>query len=320
MGKRNRKRAEPGGVRYGECLFCGGPADTKEDFVPDWYQQRLDPDNNRIFLPNDTAMRHRYAKVPACNADNGLFSNLENRISSGRFTEDEAYLWAFKVHAGFCLLRLRQRAVLSNLDSGVMPVAGPMQIWSLTGRALRASLDSSVTQFRRLVRIWKHHGTFQPSPLGSVFDLPSSKPGYRLIHAPCGYVAFNLGSRFLAVSLYDGGFAKQEGYDDNWSAAMDWRVGRIPSPRKSEQPLHFERFWLCSVAYFTIRTGWPVELSLSERDAIAERRGPATPRFGRLGEEEDSFLALGKQFGLHWSRVGDRFAATLWPRQFIEGN
>jgi hypothetical protein len=298
------------------CLFCGGPADTEEDFLPRWYQRKLSPDNNRIFLPNDTAMPHRSAKVPACEADNVLFSKLENKISSGTFTEDEAYLWAFKIHAGFCSLRLRQRAILSNPDSGLISVAGPMQIWPLKGLELWVSLNLSISLFRRLVRVWKDApGSFRPSPLGSVFDLPSAEPGYRFMHAPCGYVAFNLGSRFLAVSLFDGGFAKTETYDDNWTQGTGaWKIGRLLPPLKSEFPVLFEKFWLCSVAYCTMWIGWPIRLCFSKRDVVAARCGPEAQRFL---PDEDSFLLLGKQFGIHSRRRGGKLEVTLKPREFI---
>jgi hypothetical protein len=197
-----------------------------------------------------------------------------------------------------------------------MNVAGPMQIWPLSGFELLVSLHLSITLFRQLVRVWKDaRGTFQPFPPGSVFDLQSAEPGYRFLHAPCGYVAFNLGSRFLAVSLFDGGFAKTEGYADEWAQGADgWKVGRISAPRKAEHPQFFEKFWLCTVAYWTMWAGWPVRLCFSKQGVVAARCGPDAPRFP---PDEDSFLVLARQFGIHPIRAGNRLEVTLKPRQFV---
>ncbi len=100
-----------------DCLFCGGPADTREDIIPKWYIRRFSRQNAYFHLPNGTWIPYGKLVVPACDDDNNLFSNLEKHVQTGQFTQDEAYLWAFKIHAGLCFLGSRLKGIAAKITS-----------------------------------------------------------------------------------------------------------------------------------------------------------------------------------------------------------
>ena len=194
------------------CLFCGGRADTEEDVIPKWFLRRY-PVAPRVILPNGTRMLAARMKVPACARDNNeVFAEIEERIKAGNFTPDQAYLWALKIHAGLSYLDMRLRADRSDPQSGPMPVLG------LTGEQLDRFYAEEIERFREFVRVWKTpNRQFRPSPPGSVFVLDSFAPNIPdWVHGPIGAVGVNLGDKFLAVVLFDGGLAKRVGGFDRY--------------------------------------------------------------------------------------------------------
>lgn len=83
------------------------------------------------------------------------------------------------------------------------------------------------------------------------FVLPPVSSAGDFIHSPLGYVGVSLKDRFLAVSLFDGGYAYSLGYDRLWASGCP-NVGWFPSVPPS-MGAAFERFWLCHMAYTTLR-------------------------------------------------------------------
>lgn len=276
------------------CLFCGGPAGTKEDVVPKWLLRRL-PSSPRAYLPNDTWMSSFDMKVPACARDNNeVFGELEQHMEAGTFTEDEAFLWAFKVHAGLCHLGARLKENRSD------PASGPMSVLGLTGEQLQSFYAQRVGDFRRFVRVWKSpHHRFRPSPPGSVFLLDSLAPGIAdWFHSPLGAVGVNLGAKFLAVLLFDGCYAKREQFDRYWSEeAMNGALGaahpnicRVSSKPVSadqenlERRRVYQRAWVGNATYECCLARLSFSMSFRSNQALVrpEPSGPPLPHDPQL--------------------------------------
>jgi hypothetical protein len=288
------------------CFFCGRPAgDTKEDIIPKWYQ-RHHPENHVMYLPNDTWMFMRDAVVPACPEDNGAFGEIEYRISRGTYAQNEAYLWAFKVHAGLAAIDSRLHGNRKD------PYSEPLAVLGLAGFWLQQFFNSTVITFRRLYRVWRSKGRFLPAPLGSVLTLDSRTRGHFWFqHAPLGYVGFNLGTRFLAVSLFDGGFGQKQNYAEHWRRRMaGLDLGRFHSPPL--EPQLFEGFWMLHMAYTTYLAREWRRIVFTEGDAVVV---PEQYMVADLGFE-DLLVLEGKQFGLYaiYEKGGDTRPLTVGTR------
>ena len=86
------------------CIFTGKAANSEEHVIPLWLQSRFNLSEQTMFIPNGTTLKYKLHKVPADKDANGLFGDIENRISQGKFDPMEVYLWALKIHIG-CIYR-----------------------------------------------------------------------------------------------------------------------------------------------------------------------------------------------------------------------
>jgi hypothetical protein len=253
-----------------------------------------------MYLPNGTPILRRQAIVPACKEDNECFGTIEQKIREGTFSPDEAYLWAFKLHAGFLALDSRLNANRANSKFG------PVSVFGLAGAALQEFQDQTVTTFRQLYRIWKHGGQFSPSPLGSVFDLPSRAGDFWYQVSPLGYVGFNLDTHFLAVALFDGGFAREQDYEAHWTQGMAGLNFGSLSPAPPDPQL-FEGFWMLHMAHSTYHAGKGKMLAFTARraKAIPEPYVIQPTRFEKL------LLDHGPAFGVYSWLVNEGHTITL---------
>jgi len=60
-----------------------------------------------VMLPNQTAFRYAKAKVAVKGQHNRAFGRIESRMAEGRFSLQDAYLWALKIHIGMMWLDAR---------------------------------------------------------------------------------------------------------------------------------------------------------------------------------------------------------------------
>jgi hypothetical protein len=196
-------------------------------------------------------MAYGQARVPACHSHNAAFGKIEDRIARGIATPEEIYLWAFKLHAG--LLYLDSRIPWNRAQ----PDTDSMRVLGLRGQELRDYLTAHVNMFRDVFRVWYAGGTLVPPPLGSVFDLPAKSTDFDFIHSPYGFVALNLGPRFYAICLFDGGGAQDAGYAWNWTSQnagahflIEGHELFLPFPEGEGM---FHRTWFAWVGYSALQ-------------------------------------------------------------------
>jgi hypothetical protein len=295
----------------GPCLFCGGPTDGRhpEHVIPLWMQTDHGLSNKRMGLPNDTTLRFRHAKVPACETHNQIFGRIEARLKDAVASPMEIYLWAFKVHAGLWYLDSRlvhdQRA----------PQRGSIRTLDLEGEELRKARESRLALFRSVARFHHMSGTFSPSPPGSVFQLPSRSQTFGFVHHPQGFVGVNLPPWFYAVCILDGGAALQCGeYSGLWMQAGR-RVPALFRGLMTDVPLPdnedglFERLWMAVVAWGVLRQDEVTEVS---RDAACWKLSvpPWKPPLRLLFP---AFTNLAHGFGVHFAPHGSQLIATARP-------
>jgi len=85
-------------------MFSGELADDDEHVIPKWLQRRFSLWGKDVVLPNQTTFRYAKAKVAVKGQHNRKFGRIENRMAEGRFSLQEAYLWALKIHLGMMWL------------------------------------------------------------------------------------------------------------------------------------------------------------------------------------------------------------------------
>jgi hypothetical protein len=175
-----------------ECIFSGEVPDNEEHVLPRWLQSRFNLWTETVTLPNATQLQYKFAKVPVRSSDNTRFGDIENSISRGQFEPQEVYLWALKIHTGMLFRDSTLSLDRSDPSSGTI-----------------LDVDDFATEiriFRWLYKIWDSGGTISPNPFGSVFvfDALTPKPEFDFIHnLVSGTVAFQLGDKFIYVSLWD---------------------------------------------------------------------------------------------------------------------
>ena len=123
-----------------KCLFSGEETSSEEHVVPRWMQRRFSLANQTYNLPNGTPIAYRNAKVPAAQAHNTKFGEIEDRLSRGVATLQEIYLWAFKIHVG-----LIHRSASLRID--IRSPSAP-NFWKLEG------FGQEIWLFQKLYAIW----------------------------------------------------------------------------------------------------------------------------------------------------------------------
>lgn len=98
-------------------MFSGELADDNEHVIPRWLQRRFNLWGQEVILPNETTFRYAKAKVAVRRKHNGTFGKIETRMAEGRFSLQEAYLWALKIHIGMMWLDSRLKWERKDLGS-----------------------------------------------------------------------------------------------------------------------------------------------------------------------------------------------------------
>lgn len=219
-----------------------------EHVIPAWMQTRFDRSDRPFILPNHRTIHYRAVKVPACSRHNTAFGEIEDRLANDIASPEDVYLWAFKVHAGLLYLDSRLPQEWSKPHGPRIGVMNEQP--DANARAIQYQLDL----FRAIVRVWETGGTLSPSPLGSVFVLPSKRSEFDFGHCPLGLVQVNVPPFYYAVFLFDGGMAlRQFGavWPDENAPLHFLREGTV-LPNLSMPPVnmgYFERWWFAMIIY-----------------------------------------------------------------------
>jgi hypothetical protein len=132
-------------------------ADSEEHVIPRWLQRRFGLWAQEVLLPNQATFRYAKAKVPVKAQHNHDFGVIENRIAEGRFSLQDAYLWALKIHIGMMWLDSRLKRERKDVSSTTI-----LKVDDFSKQFL---------MFRYLYKNWANGGTMLPNPFGSVLLL-----------------------------------------------------------------------------------------------------------------------------------------------------
>lgn len=266
------------------CLFSGEVADTDEHVIPTWLQKRMQLQNQTLYLPNGTKLPYKHAKVPAKDAHNNKFSQIENRISQGIFDPLEVYLWAFKIHLG---LIYRDKTLRWDIRDPQSP-----NIFE------ERSFESDIFLFQTLYKVWAAGGKINPSPFGSVFIIDSLTPrnSFDLIHCLLtGTIAIDIGDKFILVLLWDQQFALQSNSIDMWNGFHVKNIEATPKGKERDSYAYLAKHaWAAEVAYFAHRHSRSFYTATS--DNFVE--GIATGRDRPLDFSDEEFDRIALNFGL----------------------
>lgn len=225
-----------------KCLFSGEETSSEEHVLPRWMQKRFSLANQTYNLPNGTTIAYRNAKVPAAQAHNTKFGEIEDRLSRGVATLQEVYLWAFKIHVG-----LIHRSASLRID--IRSPSSP-NFWKLEG------FGQEIWLFQKLYAIWSAGGTIQPDPFGTVLRMKALTPqlSFDFIHnMQSGTLFFQLGDEVLFVALYDQARAMTSNIARQFEHHRQV-IAAAPADQQAEQAMIAQRVWACESAYFLYRS------------------------------------------------------------------
>lgn len=269
------------------CIFSGEEPDTREHVISDWLQRRFGLQHATYRLPSTSGLDYRHAKVPANGRYNGLFGEIESKISQNKFVWEEVYIWLFKIHIG---LMYRDTSLRTNIKD---PASETIFDVSLINYQLRL--------FQSLVKSYFETGQFgtTKSPPGSVFILPSlSSDFFDFQHSfTTGCIGINIGEFYLAASLWDFQTARHFEYFD-WV----WRRENYGSPPANATIdeiaawyHHVQAIWLCNLGYWSFR--WNINMY-----RITKHHQPVLPAFCgapfQRAEDPHELAQICQTFGL----------------------
>ncbi|MCG2787229.1 MAG: hypothetical protein L6461_19250 [Anaerolineae bacterium] len=140
-----------------ECSFCSNPATTREHIIPKWLQNHYGLYDLKLGVWTGNFVNYRAAVVPACKYCNGVrLANLENRVSQGKATECDYYLWALKIRYSLAIMDSRLFIDPKYPEKGFLLSPDMKKYKAEFILPALASLD--VPDFK-----------FEPDPFGSVF-------------------------------------------------------------------------------------------------------------------------------------------------------
>lgn len=224
------------------CLFGGEVVDSEEHVVPRWLQRRFELGNQKIRLPNGTFTQYKHLKVPAAADHNSSFGQIEDRISRGRLTPIDLYLWCFKLHIG---LIYRDTSLKANIKDPQSPTILNVD-----------DFEDQLILFRNMYRTWRHGGTFDPDPPGSVFVVDSPAPkSFELFHCLLtGTVGVNIGRKFVLSFLWDQGDGLHAPILDQWETVYRTYIRSAATRRERRaRSILGPRVWACEAAYWLFR-------------------------------------------------------------------
>ena len=221
-----------------ECMFSGELADDDEHVIPKWLQRRFNLWGQDVVLPNQTTFRYAKAKVAVKGQHNRNFGRIENRMAEGRFSLQEAYLWALKIHIG--MMWLDSRLKRERRDSSSTTILNT------------ADFSSQLLMFRHLYKNWANGGTTLPYPFGSVFLLEGAlMPGeFDFVHCMIsGALGISIDDRFLVVLLWDRAEGMRGCALRDWYSEHRTRIENSPELQRAEMLYMARHVWTCEVAH-----------------------------------------------------------------------
>ena len=279
-----------------KCLFSGEETSSEEHVVPRWMQRRFSLANQTYNLPNGTPIAYRNAKVPAAQAHNTKFGEIEDRLSRGVATLQEIYLWAFKIHVG-----LIHRSASLRID--IRSPSAP-NFWKLEG------FGQEIWLFQKLYAIWAAGGAIEPDPFGTVLRMKAltPQPSFDFIHnMQSGTLFFQLGDEVLFVALYDQARAMTSNIAEQFEYHREV-IPAAPADQQAEQALIAQRVWSCESAYFLYRSS--AGMSFISTDTIFSVVPPLAWPSTRPSDETEyrSFcLSFGLKLEYFGGEVGHRY-------------
>jgi hypothetical protein len=279
-----------------KCLFSDEETSSEEHVLPRWMQKRFSLANQTYNLPNGTPIAYRNARVPAAQAHNTKFGEIEDRLSRGVAPLQEIYLWAFKIHVG-----LIHRSASLRID--IRSPSSP-NFWKLEG------FGQEIWLFQKLYAIWAAGGTIQPDPFGTVLRMKAltPQPSFDFIHnMQSGTVFFQLGDEVLFVALYD----QARAMTSNIAKHFEYHrqvIAAAPADQQAEQAMIAQRVWACEFAYFLHRsaTGMSFISTDSMFSVVPPLAWPPT-RPSERPEYRSFYLSFGLKLEHFGGEVGHRY-------------
>ena len=270
-------------------MFSGEEVSSEEHVLPRWMQKRFSLANQLYHLPNGATLAYKNAKVPAAQEHNAKFGEIENRLSRGKASLQEIYLWAFKVHIG---LIYRNASLRVDIRSPSSP-----NFWTLDG------FGQEIWLFQSLYKVWSNGGEISPDPFGTVLLMPAltPKPSFDFIHnIQSGTLFFQLGDYVIFVSLYDRARAMTSNINSQFEYHRN-RISSLPEKDKEDQAFIAQRVWASECAYFIYRSTGGISFISSEEKfvAIPPLSWPET-----RPSDEDEYREFCRSFGLNLERFG----------------
>lgn len=225
-----------------DCMFSGETTTNEEHVLPRWMQRRFGLANQTYHLPNGTQIAYRNAKIPVSDAHNTTFGRIETRMAQGVATDQEIYLWAFKIHVGLIYKNAGLKVDIRAPDS-------PM-FWSLDG------FGNEIWLFRKLYEVWASGGSVSPNAFGSVIRMKAltPSPSFDFVHnLQTGVVFFQLGDEVIYVALYDQGRLATSNVPQQFEWARQ-RLSALPATEDITQAFYAQRVWACETSYFQYRS------------------------------------------------------------------
>ena len=222
-----------------DCMFSGELADDNEHVIPKWLQRRFNLYGQEVILPNQTAFRYAKAKVAVKGEHNRTFGRIENRMAEGRFSLQEAYLWALKIHIG--MMWLDSRLKWERRDASSSTILD------------RSHFANELVMFRHLYKNWANGGTTLPYPFGSVFVLEGAlMPGeFDFVHCMIsGTVGISIGDDlFLVVLLWDRAEGMRGPALRDWYSEFRPRIQNSSAEELPQASYMARHVWTCELAH-----------------------------------------------------------------------
>lgn len=272
-----------------ECMFSGEVTSNEEHVIPRWMQKRYKLVNQNYHLPNGTIIKYKYAKIPVAEKHNTFFGKVEERIARGVATDQEIYIWAFKVHVGFIFRN-------STLKIDIKAPASP-NFWDLKG------FGQEIWLFRKLYDVYYNQGVISPNPFGTVIRAKALTPSesFDFVHnMASGTMLFQLGSELIFVVLYDEGRTALS----NVVSLLEYHrsyIAQCPIQERQDKAYIAQRVWACEAAYFLLRSLKGLSFVSSPTSFTAV---PAVSRPATRPSDELELSDFCRSFGLKLEKFG----------------
>lgn len=226
-----------------QCLFGGCETNSKEHVVPAWLQRKFKLQEQTINIQNGTTLKYKLLVVPADQAENSKFGEIEARISNGQFILEEVYLWALKIHIGLIFRDSSLRADIRDPKSPFILDVG--------------SFDSEIALFRMFYKHWKRGRKTSPCPFGCVFIFDSllTQDEFDLFHCLItGTVGIHVGGKFIVVFLWDQGDAMAANIEWQWTHHhLPITASLVGNEDYQSHCYMAHHVWACESAYWLYR-------------------------------------------------------------------